>query len=260
MNRNLKITLITAISFAVYFILDTIYFNSFRKFFAEISGQPGISHIFSYFVFGIPLFIGAILMHGTKRFVQSFGLDKSPIEGLLFSLICTLPMLAGYSTAFDLSNEVTFNKLLINVLAAAFFEELYFRGFLFGQIYRYTKFGFIPALVVGAFIFAFIHLYQGQELMTLLGVFFITFLGSALFAWVYAEWEFNIWIPIFLHLLMNLLWMIFSVSGNAFGGIYANLFRTLSLVLIIGLTIFYKRKNKIPFEINKKTIWLKSKI
>lgn len=257
MNRNLRIILITAISFAVYFILDALYFNELRKWLFERINQGGVSHILTYIISAIPLIIGAGLMHGFKGIIPSFGLDKSIVKGFLFSLLCTLPMFIGYACVFDFSNEITINTILINVFAAAFFEELFFRGFLFGQIYRFTRFGFLPSIFLGAFLFAFIHLYQSRELSTLIGVFTITFLGAILFAWAYVEWNYNIWIPIFLHLLMNLFWGLFSVADNAFGGIYANIFRSLSIILIIVLTIVYKRKNRIPLEINKRTIWMK---
>lgn len=260
MTKTLRITLITAISFAVYFILDALYFNDFREILISKIGHRGISHIFAYLIFGFPLFLGVILMHGARKTAAALGLDNSIWKGFGFALICTLPMLFGYFLVFDFNREITINQILINVFAAAFFEELYFRGFLFGQVYRYTKFGFIPALILGALLFAFIHLYQSQELTTLIGVFLTTFLGAVLFAWAYAEWSFNIWIPVFLHLFMNLFWLMFSVSDNAFGGIYANLFRIFSLILIISLTIFYKCKNRIPLEVNRKTIWMKNKV
>lgn len=50
---------------------------------------------------------------------------------------------------------------------------------------------------------------------------------------------------------------LFSVSDNAFGGIYSNVFRVITLALIIILTIVYKKRNGIKLEINKHTIWMK---
>lgn len=257
MRRELRIILITAVSFGLYFILDALYFNAIRKWLFENIKQFGISHILAYSIFGLLLILATALMHKVSGVIDSLGLNGSIIKGFLFSFICTMPMFIGYAAAFDFSQEITPDNILIKVIAAAFFEELYFRAFLFGQIYRYTRLGFFPSIVFGAFLFAFIHLYQSQDLSTLVGVFLTTFLGAVLFAWAYVEWQYNIWVPIFLHLLMNLFWLMFSVSDNAFGGIYANIFRTLSLILIIVLTIIYKRRKNIPFEINKKTIWLK---
>ena len=134
---------------------------------------------------------------------------------------------------------------------------LFFRGILFGQIYRFTNIGFILSIVFGALVFALGHLYQSQDFTTLVGIFLTTFLGAILFAWVYVEWNYNLWVSIFLHLFMNLFWMMFSVSDNAFGGTYANIFRIITVVFIIGLTVLYKLKKGIKFEINKNTLLMK---
>jgi hypothetical protein len=54
-------------------------------------------------------------------------------------------MFIGFAFAFEFNADMTLNEVMIMVISAAFFEELFFRGVLFGQIYRYTKFGFISA-------------------------------------------------------------------------------------------------------------------
>ena len=257
MSKTVKILLITILSFGIYFVLDDLFFNVLRKWLNAIINQFGISHILTYSISGIPLILGAIFIHGLRGFIGSLGLNKSIIKGIIFSLICTLPMLIGFAVVFEFNSEITINEVLVSGIAAAFFEELYFRGFLFGQIYRYTKIGFLPSIVIGALLFAWLHLYQSQELATLVGIFLTTFLGAVLFAWVYVEWNYNIWVPIFLHLFMNFFWMLFSAGENALGGIYANIFRILTIVLIIVLTIIYKRNQGIRLEVNKSTIWKK---
>ena len=147
--------------------------------------------------------------------------------------------------------------ILINVIAAAIFEELYYRSFLFGQLFRHTRLGFILSVLLGAVLFGLIHLYQSNELTEWIGVFLITFLGGILFAWVFTEWNYNLWIPIFLHLFMNLSFEMFSAGENALGGIYLNIFRTITVILIIALTLIYKRKKGQPLIVNKRTWWMK---
>ncbi len=257
MNKTVKTIVLTVVAFGSYFVLDDLFFSSSRAFINKFINQVGVSHIITYLLFGIPLFIGILWLHDFKKFLSSLGLNGSIVRGMVFPLICTLPMLIGYAAVFKFNSEITLSQILISAAAAAFFEELYFRGFLFGQLYRFTKFGFIPAVIAGAILFALVHLYQSQELATLIGIFLTTFLGAILFAWVYVEWNHNIWIPIFLHFFMNLFWMLFSAGENAFGGIYANIFRVLTIVLAIVLTILYKKKKGIGFEIHSGTIWMK---
>lgn len=258
MSKTLGVFVITLLSFGVYFLLDELYFRDVRKWLNESINQVGVSHIIAYALFGIPIFVGTLLLHGPGKFLESLGLDKSLLKGAGFALLCTLPMFLGFALLFDFNKEISWTTILIGVVAAGFFEELYFRGFLFGQLYRYTRLGFILAVFLGALIFGLIHLYQGSEFGELVGIFLVTFLGGILFAWAYAEWNFNLWVPIFLHLFMNLAWELFSVSDNALGGVYSNIFRVITIALIIVLTIIYKRRSGIPLEVNKQTVLMKS--
>lgn len=257
MKKSLKILSITLATFAIYFVLDDLFFNDLRKWLYGLTGQVGISHIITYTVSGIPLLLGALYLHKPSKVIDSFGLNRSILEGILFALICTLPMLIGFGLFFDFNTELTLDRFLIAVVSAAFFEELFFRGFLYGQLYRYTKFGFLPSVFIGAFMFAFIHLYQSNEFWTLASIFLITFLGGILFSWVYSEWKHNIWMPISLHFFMNFFWELFSAGDTALGDLYANIFRIMTIVLIIGVTILYKKKKGQRLEINRDTVWMK---
>lgn len=257
MNKSTKALLIIIMSFGIYFVFDDLLFKEIRKLFFDLTNQRGISHILSYLITGIPLFIGTFLIGKRTEFVQNLGIDKSIIKGFLFAITCTLPMFIGFSIFFEFNPDITINTVFIGVVSAGFFEKLYFRGFLFGLPFRKTKLEFIFSVLFGALYFGSLHLYQSTELNELLGIFLITFLGGILFAWVYAEWNFNNWIPIFLHMLMNFAWALFSVHDNALGDIYSNIFRFLTIALIILLTIFYKNRKGINLTINKNTLLFK---
>jgi membrane protease YdiL (CAAX protease family) len=217
----------------------------------------GLSHIIVYFIVSVPIVLGASVINEFKRCKTTLGLNRSILKGMLFPLICSLPMFIGFSVCFSYNRDLTLDEVLISGVAAAFFEEFIFRGFLFGQLFRYTKLGFIPSILLGAFLFAAMHLYQSNDLLTLIGIFSTTFMGAVLFSWLYVEWNYNLWIAIFLHFFMNLAWMVFAVSDNAFGGVYANVFRILTIALAIILTLLYKRKKQIPLNITRENIWMK---
>jgi membrane protease YdiL (CAAX protease family) len=217
----------------------------------------GLSHIIVYLIVSLPVVLGASVINEFKRCKTTLGLNRSIFKGMLFPLICSLPMFIGFAVCFNYNRDLTLDEILISGVAAAFFEEFIFRGFLFGQLFRYTKLGFIPSLLLGAFLFAAMHLYQSNDPLTLIGIFATTFMGAVLFSWLYVEWNYNLWIAIFLHFFMNLAWMFFAVSDNAFGGIYANVFRILTIALAISLTLFYKRKKQIPLNITRENIWMK---
>lgn len=258
MKNTVKIILIVFISFTIYFVLDGLYFKDLRTWFYELTNQLGTSHIITYMISGIPLLLGTFLIHRRASFFKSWGLNKAILKGFMFALICTIPLYIGFSFVFDFNPKISIDTVLISIVAAGFFEEVFFRSFLFGELFKNTKLGFIPSVFFGALYFGILHLYQSTELGESIGIFLITFLGGILFAWTYAEWSYNIWVPIFLHMLMNLSWELFSVSDNALGGIYSNVFRLVSIGLVIILTVLYKKKKGIKLEVNKKTLWIKN--
>lgn len=257
MNKTYKVLLIVALSIGGYFILNKLFFRSLQISISHVVHNLQLSYLLTLLIIGIPLFIGVLTINRPKLFFESLGLNKSITKGILFPLICTSPMLFGYFFVFGFNKEITWNEIFRLSIIAAFIEELYFRGILFGQIYRFTKIGFIPAIFYGAVIFASFHLYQSHDLLSLIGIFAATFLGSVLFGWVYIEWKNNLWVPIFLHLFMNLFWIIFNAGENALGGVYANIFRALTLLLVIILTIMTKKRKGEKLEINKRTLWMK---
>ena len=163
-------------------------------------------------------------------------------------------MLIGNAYLANFNISISWRTFWIAVIAAAVFEEFYFRAFLFGQLFRGAHWGFIPASLVGAVFFASIHLYQGDTFFEALGIFAITFLGAGLYAWVYVEWNYNIWVPIFLHLFMNLSWDLFSTANSALGGVWPNVFRSITIALIIIRTVRIKKANGKKLNVNKTNI------
>lgn len=262
MNLNLGYTgrtvIITFGAFLLYWVLDSLYFNVLRSQLDLLIGQRGISHMMAYTLSALPILLGVWFVHKKWDFMQFLGLNGSILKAVLFSITATAPMFIGYYLLFDLNTEITVNQVLISVVAAGFFEEVFFRGFLFGQLYRFTRLGFVPAIFFGALWFGGIHLYQSHDLNSALGIFGITFLGAVLFGWLYIEWDNNIWVAIFSHTLMNLSWLLFAVDENAMGGWYANIFRLISIVLMVLLTIYSKNLKDRSMTIDRRTLWIKN--
>jgi len=163
-------------------------------------------------------------------------------------------MFIGGHIFYKFNQEIIISKLIAGTIFAGFFEELYFRGFLFGQIFRNTKLGFLPSIIIGALVFAAAHLYQSRDISTMTGIFITTFMGAIFFAWLFVEWDYNLWVPVFMHTLMNLSWILFNISDNALGNINSNIFRGLTIAVAIILTILYKRKQGQTLSINRNTL------
>jgi membrane protease YdiL (CAAX protease family) len=101
--------------------------------------------------------------------------SKSGWASILFfaAALCCLPMTIGY--AF-LSTELNLSlaPIVTGSIYAGLFEEIIFRAALFGVLFRYCRWGFIPAALISSIIFAFGHLYQGHDAISALTAVAIT--------------------------------------------------------------------------------------
>ncbi len=257
-NNTFKIILLVLLSFTAYYFLFTT-FKPIKIIIDKITHQGLISYILTYFIIGFPIFLGTILIDKTTNIFKSLGLSSNVLTAIWTSLLFTLPMFLGGFFFFKFNQNIDFEYLIAVTIVAGFMEELYFRGFLFAQLFRKTNLGFIPSIILGALVFAFGHLYQSQNISELIGIFIITFLGAVFFAWLYVEWNYNLWVAIFTHTLMNLSWNLFEVDNSALGDVKANIFRGLTILMAILFTILYKRSRNEKLIINRQSLMLQKK-
>jgi uncharacterized protein len=118
-------------------------------------------------------------------------------------------------------------------------EEVRFRGFAFGLLYRRLRLGFWLSMILPSVAFALGHLYEVHGLRDSLSILALTGFGSVWFGWLYVRWEYDLWVPIAIHALMNSWWAVFSVSDTALGGHQANDARLLTIVLSVVLTLWH---------------------
>ncbi len=260
MSKSWKTILIVLISFSIFLIMLNYVFERFFVILNDLSDYKSMNYVLVYLLIGMPLYGAVLILHPPGFFFPSLGFHREIFKALLFTFICNIPLLLGFVLLYSFNQGITLDLIVVTVFAAAFFEELYFRGFLFGQIFRFTRFGFVPAIIIPSVIFALLHLYQSQDLVTMVGIFLVTLAGSAFFAWVYIEWDNNLWFPIFLHLFMNLIWSLFYGGSNALGSLYENIFRMITIALVIIGTLYYKKKRGLKLVINKDTLWMKREI
>lgn len=255
MNGSKRTSLIILAAFAAFFAVW--YFNLGVKPFETIVRSSQTAHyLVNYLVAGlIPAAAMWWLHRSGKTMLEQLGIGRGCAQGAIFALLSTLPMVVGYALLGKFDREVSADHLLTRVVIAGFFEELIFRGFVFGQLFRTARWGFLPAALLTAAAFGSLHLYQGHDFASALGAFAVTGLGSLFFSWIYVEWNYNLWSVIWLHTLMNLPWILFRASASgAVGDSYANLMRIATVVLAIGLTISYKKLRKLPYSIRANTL------
>ena len=181
--------------------------------------------------------------------LQALGLKANVVRGLLVAFVSTLPMLIGYAI-LSRSFHISLYEVYKQGPMSGFMEEVLYRGFIFGLLYRRAGWGFIPAVLVPSLFFGMGHLYQSHDPGQAVMIFLVTFAGSVWFAWTYVEWDYNLWVPIGLHFFMNLWWSVFQMGHTALGGTYSNILRAGTIAIAIGLTVRY-RKRKGGFRITR---------
>lgn len=190
-----------------------------------------------------------------KEIFSFLGLHGNIAKGLGIAFICVLPLYIVFPFFGSFNTDTTLSLILRKSILPGFKEEFMFRAFMFGLLFRYAKTGFFWAVILPALLFGSLHLYQGHDILSSLAAFGVTFLGAVYFSWMYVEWNFNLWIPVGLHILMNGAWVIFTMAGTevAAGGLISNIVRVISILLAIFITVWYKKRS--DTKIFKYPVW-----
>lgn len=233
---------VTVISF---FLFSFYGKNFFSEFFPFTFTSNYVKIAYAYLWWLLPTTVACGFLFGFNKYFTNIGIQNGFLSGFLFALICVFPMFFSSFFIGTFSNSLSILDLTHKTLLAGLMEEYLFRGFLFGLLFRKASWGFVPSALLGSIIFGLGHIYQGSTPTETFGIFMITSMGAAWFAWLYVEWNYNLWIPIFMHILMNLSWSLFEISDNALGGFYSNLFRAITIAMSIIITIRYHKKRGI---------------
>lgn len=241
---RLKPWLVAVITVAAFALVERTGLALFREVAGDWRGYPRLAAL-AVLGYGayllVPLAVGAALF-GPARAFGSLGLDRSVATALAVGLAGTLVLPVGYAATapFAPAPDPLYEALRGAVLPGIA-EEILFRAFLFGFLFRFAGWGFLPAALVGAVIFGAGHLYQGEGLVDSAAVFAITALGAIWFAWLFVEWGYNLWVPAAFHVLMNLYWTLFDISDTALGTTSANGLRVAVILISIAITVRYAR-------------------
>lgn len=203
----------------------------------------------------IAAFLLTAIVMKPKELFCFLGFNGNIAKGFGIALICVLPLYIVFPIFGSFNTDTTLSLILRKSILPGFKEEFMFRAFMFGLFFRYAKTGFFWAVILPALLFGSVHLYQGHDTLSSLAAFGVTFIGAVYFSWMYVEWNFNLWVPVGLHILMNGAWVIFTMEGTevAAGGLISNIMRVISLFLAIAITVWYKKRN--DTKIFKYPVW-----
>jgi len=256
--------LISLIVITTFICVDIFTTRGSRAIINAIAGDwPGLYRVFAFGIFhwGLPYMLVPIivtaLLFGKNKVFDKLGLNRSAFKGLGFAFALTLPLPLVYAFTTPIAGT---EELIPDLLHYAIFsgtaEEVLYRCFLFGLLFRTARWGFLPAALLGAVIFGIGHLYQGNSVLESSGVFFITFAGALWWSWLYVEWNYNAWVPIGFHIFMNGWFQIFVVSETALLPIAAEVARVSVVLLSIGTTLAMTKQSS--GQTIKGRLWWKS--
>ncbi len=242
--RDNRIARIVFILFAIA-VVEWAWWNASTLYKPLHLESASLRMVTRYLICGVPMLGFFFCLHKKSDILNSLGLNGNILKGLGFAALCCAPMLIGMPIIGSFNSNLTFDWFLRMVVIAAVFEEIVYRGFMFGQLFRYGKIGFIWAIILPAIFFGIGHLYQGDTLVESLMAFGVTALGALYFSWVYVECNYNLWVSIGLHIFMNFSWIVFPVEGNetSVGVLVPNILRVASIALSVILIIIYKKKS-----------------
>jgi uncharacterized protein len=186
---------------------------------------------------------GIIVAHatGVRRAIGELGLRAPIRRAAIFAFVAALPMLLAFALSLPLNPKMSVLSVGVGCVLAPFAEEVLFRGYIFGQLYRRARWGFWLSALIPSVLFALGHAYQASGVSELVGIFAVTGLGSILGCWLFMRWQCNLWVVFGLHCLMNLWWEVFGVDDTALGGWIANGARLATVTVAILLTVYKDR-------------------
>ena len=190
--------------------------------------------------YSVLLLVGTILFW--KEMPTLLGIHHSLVKSFALALLCVLPMFLIFPFFFELNHGLKATLVFQKAVMPALFEEIAYRALVLGVLFRFCGWSFWPAVLINGIVFGLSHLYQANDLLEAFFTFAVTFIGAVWFGWLYIKrGYYNLYIPIFLYMLMNFSWITFEVSTGAAGNTVDKA-RLLTILLSIILTIYSENK------------------
>ena len=111
------------------------YFQAIKTSLDRVTHFDLLSYFLTYLIIGGPIFIGTYLINKNINIWEDLGLIHNLFKSFGPALLFSSPMLLGGFIFFKINIDVNIQNLLAGTIVIGFIEELFFRGFLFGQIF-----------------------------------------------------------------------------------------------------------------------------
>lgn len=248
--------------------LKSIFTNDFLSIFTNDFLSVFLTSLVVYSIVSIPIFVGFGLLNRGKVVVKEIFRWKDFFYGfLLFLGLFVVFFICG---TISVKHYEIFYQLLYTLayFPSAFLLQLCATKFFFEELFENTNWGYLPIVLVISLVSSLPIselLYEintsnrsGFDGFSYFLIFIFSFMDNflklAFFSWVYVELKKNIWLPVFLSLIFTRLFLV--ANYNALGAI---IFVIMILGIVFGI-VFYKKKNNIPFVVNRNNFWKKKQI
>ena len=178
--------------------------------------------------------------------LRELGLGASWRRGIAFGVLASAPMLLGFVATMPFGRHGTILQIAYLALLAPFAEEVLYRAFACGLLYRRAGVPLWLAIAATAVVFGYGHIDKGQSPVQQIQLLVLTGTGGAFFAWFYVRSGFNLWAPFALHVAMNLWWELFEVGKTAIGGWYPFALQAVTMLLALVLVEHAHRRRTAP--------------
>lgn len=230
---------------ATFLAVNAIGLHPFRALAGDLQGWPRMLALagLGYGLYLLAPLAVAAWLAGPRRALPVLGLSASPWPALGLALGCSAIVLAGLAaTSTPLPADRLALELVRSALLPGIAEELLFRAFLFGFLFRFAGWGFLPAALLSSLVFGLEHVWQGGDPVEAAGIALLTGVGGLWWSWLLVEWRWNLWVPIAFHVLLNGYWTAFDAADNALGSGMSVALRLGCMLLSIIVTLALARR------------------
>lgn len=203
-------------------------------------GRAGLIISLAYVPLLLMLTVLTSVVVGVRRVPEAFGLNRPalPALGFAFAITALLPVIYALMGGLSVAED-SLRDFLTYAVVSGTFEEIAFRAVLVGIPCRVLGWRFWPTAIIAAVLFGVLHLDQSEDLMESAMIFAITGIGGVWFAWLFRAWNWNLWVPIGFHVMMNGWWTVFDMDDTALGSWGSIAARGAVVVLSVVLTLRY---------------------
>jgi membrane protease YdiL (CAAX protease family) len=177
---------------------------------------------------------------GARGVVREICLNAPILPALAFALFASSPMLLGFALTRTPTPHLQLRPLLFLTVLSPLVEEIEFRGFGVLELKHRTDWPFWIVVWPSALLFGYGHMEQGSTLLESIELFLLLTAGGVTFAWLAQKWQ-SLWVPVALHICMNLWWELFSIARSAIGSWFPFMLQNVTILLAILLTLYAKR-------------------